>query len=210
MKVENNRILHIANLTKGYHTVIDIGSDHGLVLKKAFDLGFIKKGISTDINEGPLLQAKENLKNYNVKYYLTDGFKNINETFDLAIITGMGPDLIYNIIKNENKEIDYILGPNQKPYLLRKLLLENNFKIIEETIVYDRFFYIFLKVKKGVMNLSESEIYTGVNFKNKSLFKKYFLNEIKKINEIINNVKKERVNELTVIKSYYENMVNKL
>ena len=130
MKVVNNRILHIASLTKGYNTVIDIGSDHGLVLKKAFDLGFIKKGIATDINEGPLNQAKSNLKDYNVNYYLSDGFKNINEIYDLAIITGMGPNLIFNIIKNEIKENDFILGPNQKPYLLRKLLLENNFKII--------------------------------------------------------------------------------
>lgn len=210
MKVENNRILHIASLTKGYNTVIDIGSDHGLVLKKAFDLGFIKKGIATDINEGPLNQAKSNLKDYNVNYYLSDGFKNINEIYDLAIITGMGPNLIFNIIKNEIKENDFILGPNQKPYLLRKLLLENNFKIIEETIVYDGFFYIFFKVRKGEMALSNSEIYTGLNLKNKPLFKKYFIHKIKKIQEIIIKTNKERVNELRLIKSYYENMVEKL
>ncbi|MDV3184920.1 MAG: SAM-dependent methyltransferase, partial [Candidatus Phytoplasma australasiaticum] len=35
------RILFIASLIKNYNTVADIGTDHGLVLKKALDLGYI-------------------------------------------------------------------------------------------------------------------------------------------------------------------------
>ncbi|WBL31401.1 SAM-dependent methyltransferase [Candidatus Phytoplasma sacchari] len=42
------RIYFIATLLKGYNVVLDIGTDHGLVLKKAFDLKYIKKAIATD------------------------------------------------------------------------------------------------------------------------------------------------------------------
>ena len=74
-----NRIDLIVSLTKGYDTVLDIGTDHGLVLKKALDLGYIKKGIASDINKEPLNQAKENLSSYPVSFYLSDGFKNIRK-----------------------------------------------------------------------------------------------------------------------------------
>ena len=54
-----SRISFIAKLTKGYDTVIDIGSDHGLVLKYALDNNFIKHAIASDINEGPLNRARK-------------------------------------------------------------------------------------------------------------------------------------------------------
>lgn len=54
-----NRIAFIGELTKGYETVIDIGSDHGLVLKYALDHKYIKHAVASDINKGPLNHAKK-------------------------------------------------------------------------------------------------------------------------------------------------------
>ena len=54
------RIDFLASLTKGYQNVIDIGTDHGLVLKKAFEKGYIKSAIATDINPKPLNSARIN------------------------------------------------------------------------------------------------------------------------------------------------------
>jgi tRNA (adenine22-N1)-methyltransferase len=93
------RIDFIVSLLKNYDTVLDIGSDHGLVLKKAFDLKYIKKAIATDIKPKPLERAKNNLKKYPVKFILGNGFENIQDHFDLALICGLGPYTIINILK---------------------------------------------------------------------------------------------------------------
>ncbi len=202
-----NRIDLIVSLTKGYDTVLDIGTDHGLVLKKALDLGYIKKGIASDINKEPLNQAKENLSSYPVSFYLSDGFKNIDVPYDLAVITGMGPNLISNILKEAKLDVDYILGANDKVYILRKWLLENNFNIIEETVSFDRFFYIFIRVRKGKMNLTESEIYTGKYLYKSPLAKKYYEHKLKHYNPLLNIKNQNRQKELKLIKSYFENIL---
>ncbi len=39
----NKRISFLAELTKGFKTVLDIGTDHGLVLLEAFKKAILKK-----------------------------------------------------------------------------------------------------------------------------------------------------------------------
>ena len=136
--IKNNRISAIVSLTKGINTLLDIGCDHGLVIKEALDNNYIKQGIASDINVGPLNSAKTNLKGYPVKFVLSDGFLNINDNYDGVVIAGMGAHLICNILKNAPKDenITYILQPNGRYEILRKYLSENNFKIINEILVY--------------------------------------------------------------------------
>src|SRR5690554_4367944 len=143
------RIDFIVELIKGYDTVADIGSDHGLVLKKALDLGYIKKGIASDIKQGPLDEAKHNLKGYPVAFYLKDGFKDFKASFDIAVITGMGGYLICEILKTVKRDATYLIGPHDNLDVVRKFLVENNFEIIDEYLIFDKFYYVFLKVKKG-------------------------------------------------------------
>lgn len=96
------RILFIASLLKGYNIVADIGTDHGLVLKKSLDLKYIQSGIACDNKIKPLQKAYQNLKNYPVKFYLSDGFDKIDVYFDLALICGMGPHTIAKILSKAN------------------------------------------------------------------------------------------------------------
>ncbi|AYJ01131.1 SAM-dependent methyltransferase [Candidatus Phytoplasma ziziphi] len=145
------RLLFIASLLKGYNIVIDIGTDHGLVLKKALDLKYIKKGIACDNKIKPLQKAFENLKNYPVKFYLSDGFDKINDDFDLALICGMGPHTISQILqRSPYKKKYFLLGCQGKINYLIDWLNNNNFDILEYYNFYDKFSYIFLKVfQKG-------------------------------------------------------------
>ncbi|WP_269445979.1 tRNA (adenine(22)-N(1))-methyltransferase TrmK [Candidatus Phytoplasma mali] len=133
--------------SKNYEKVLDIGTDHGLVLKKAFELRYIKKGIASDNKFKPLMQAKKNLKKYYVNFYLSDGFDNIKEDFDLALICGMG---VFNIIKilskAPHKNKHFLLGPQGKIEYLLYWLEENDFEIIEKYHIFDKFDYLFLKV----------------------------------------------------------------
>ncbi|MEZ0180104.1 tRNA (adenine(22)-N(1))-methyltransferase TrmK ['Camptotheca acuminata' phytoplasma] len=143
------RIDFIASLIKGYNTVLDIGTDHGLVLKKALDLKYIQKGIASDNKAKPLEKAKQNLKNYPVEFYLSDGFEKIDVYFDLALICGMGPNTISQILSKYYYKNKYLLlGCQGKVNYLIEWLKLNNFVILEYYNFYDKFNYLFLKVFK--------------------------------------------------------------
>ncbi|KND62602.1 tRNA (adenine(22)-N(1))-methyltransferase TrmK [Candidatus Phytoplasma phoenicium] len=141
------RITFIASLLSGYKIVLDIGTDHGLVLKKALDLKYIQKGIASDIKPQPLFQAYQNLKKYPVEFYLSDGFSQIRSVFDLALICGMGSHTIINILKNQlYMERPLILGCQGKWLPLIYWLKQNDFEILNYYNFFDKFNYLFLKV----------------------------------------------------------------
>ncbi|AOF54653.1 hypothetical protein MBSPM3_v1c1190 [Maize bushy stunt phytoplasma] len=143
------RILFIASLTKNYDTVVDIGTDHGLVIKKAFQQGYIKQAIAADIRLKPLFQAQKNLACYPVTFCLSDGFQNICQDFDLALICGMGTYAITKILeKSPDKSKHFILGSQSNQDYLQEWLLKNDFQILEEYHLFDKFFYHFLKVTR--------------------------------------------------------------
>lgn len=139
------RIDFIVSLIKGYDIVLDIGTDHGLILKKAFDLKYIKKGIATDIRIEPLNNAKKKLKNYPVEFYLCDGLENINIiSFDLVLICGMGPHTIIKILKkNPCYEKHFLLGCQGKVNYLIDWLNQNGFLILKSYEIVDKFSYLF-------------------------------------------------------------------
>ena len=173
----------IASLLKGYDVAVDIGSDHGYVLKYALDNNYIKRGIASEIAEGPLNNAKSNLKDYPVTFYLSDGFDKINEKFDIGIISGMGVYTIMDIL-SKAPQAEYLLQPNDKHEILRDYLSKNNFQIIDEHITFDKFFYIVIHVKPGVEILSEEDIYLWPKLKHKKEARKYYKLKLSQLNEI--------------------------
>ncbi|MBP3059176.1 hypothetical protein FEF22_000060 [Texas Phoenix palm phytoplasma] len=95
-----------------------------------------------------------NLKKYNVEFYLSDGFVNLNEIeFDLAIICGMGPHTIINILKKSSYNgKKFLLGCQGKIYYLIDWLEKNGFIILNYYVVFDKFYYVFLKVLQNNYN----------------------------------------------------------
>ncbi len=197
------RLDYIASLLKGYDIALDIGSDHGYVLNKALDLGYIKKGIASEIAPGPLENAKTNLKNYPVTFYLSDGFDKINEKFDIAIISGMGVYTIIDIL-NRAPKCEYILQPNDKHEVLRKYLMENGYIITEEHITFDKFYYIIIKVKPGNENLSEEDIFLGPKLRLNKNAKDYYKLKYDQLSKILlvcdNETKKNITKQINYLK----------
>lgn len=194
----SKRIRFLASLTKGFQTVLDIGTDHGLVLKEAFDKGYIKHAIAADINEKPLNQAKENLKNESVDFVLSDGFKSINQPYDLAIIAGMGAYNISEIMAHDTlDEATYILQPNDKEDILRHYLFTHGYQIIDEFVIHDGFYYVIMVVKKGESNLSLKDEYLGPILQHKPEAKPYFKHKLDTLLSIVEQAdekKKETLN----------------
>src|SRR5699024_10524895 len=96
-----------------------------------------------DINEGPLESARNQIQRYDhteeIQTLLGGGLEPIvGKNVEQIIIAGMGGILIKNIIE-QNKETalnaqKLILQPMIAQEELRKYLIENNFKIIDEDL----------------------------------------------------------------------------
>ncbi|MGI6781996.1 MAG: class I SAM-dependent methyltransferase [Acholeplasmataceae bacterium] len=178
------RIKLLSSLLKGYEVVADIGSDHGYVLKDAFDNHYIKRGIVGEIAEGPLQNAKNTLSNYPVTFYLSDGFDKINESFDIGVMSGMGVYTIIDIL-NRAPESEYLLQPNDKHEILREYLSKKNYQIVDEYITFDKFFYVVIHVKPGFEKLSFEDIFLGPKLKYKKEAKKFYKKKLSHYNSII-------------------------
>lgn len=161
---KNNRLFALAESIKGYNRVLDIGCDHGLVLKYALDKGYIQSGIASDIALKPLESAKKNLESYPVSFTLSDGFANVKESFDAVMIAGLGSHTIINILKSApSMHFDLILMPHDRLDHLRLYLSVHHYVIVSEQIVFDKHYYTIFHVQKGKMVLSEKETYIGKN-----------------------------------------------
>ena len=56
-----DRIELIASLAKGSNSLLDLGCDHAYVLTLAIKKYGVKSGIASDISDGPLKMAKDNI-----------------------------------------------------------------------------------------------------------------------------------------------------
>lgn len=195
----------LADLTQGHHTALDIGTDHGLVLKTALDLGHIQKGIASDIGQLPLSRAQKNLQGYPVDFVLSDGFSNIEQLFDLAIIAGMGAFLMAEILEHApTNAITYILQPNDKPEALRRDLCRLGFLINDEFVVKDKYFHVIIKAERGLMSCSEEDLLLGPVLRHKREAKPYYQHKKKQLESILPKVDEARRTTLMNMIACYE------
>lgn len=194
-----NRIELLASLTKGSNSLLDLGCDHAYVLTLALNRYGVKKGIASDISDGPLKMAKDNIIKSGladkIKIIKSDGFVNINEEFDTCIIAGMGGLLIKDILTNGLDKISQkklILEPNNNREDVRLFLNNNNFKIIDEYALYDsnKYYEIIVAINEKD-NLNDFQIKYGPILLEKK--PKEFINFYKQkydfLNKIIPNIK---------------------
>lgn len=168
------RLKAISDFIYPYRRIADIGSDHGYLIKIAFDNNLIDYAYAIDNKKGPINSCKNNLKEYkNVSYFLSDGLDDVDESIDCVIIAGMGGMLIISILeKNKDKLKNIkrlILQANRDEYLLRKYLVENGFYIQDEKIIKeDNKYYEIDCFEKGYEEYDFNDLYFGkILMKNK-------------------------------------------
>lgn len=142
----SNRIIKIIKMCNYSDIIIDVGCDHGYIAIALIMFNKCKNCYAVDVNELPLQNAICNINKYKlndkIKCIKSDGFDFLN--FDNqkigAIIAGMGGSTIVNIIKNsidKVRNMDYVLiQPNAYPKDIRKFLIQKNFYIEKEEIVF--------------------------------------------------------------------------
>ena len=196
MKI-NNRLKKIGDLVEANSFCLDVGCDHALL-----DIYLVKKdksikAVASDIKEGPLNQAKENIKreglSNKIETRLGDGLSTYTNDINTVIISGMGGRNIIGICKNNYKvfkEIDtYIISPNNYQIDVRKFFTKNGYYIENEELVKDsNFIYQIMIFKKGKKRYNKKDYFFGpiLLVKKDKLFKEYFEREMKSREILIN------------------------
>lgn len=140
-----NRLKTAADLVRENRFTADVGTDHGYLPAFLVMSGKTQKAIGSDIGKGPLENAARTLKRYGiedkVELLLSDGLKNIPKDAEDIVITGMGGNLITEILNDaswiKNKNIHLVLQPMTHTYDVRKYLWENGFYIDKEKTCSD-------------------------------------------------------------------------
>lgn len=219
MKI-NDRLKKVGDLVDANSLVLDIGCDHALL-----DIYLIleknqKKCIASDISEGPINSAKENIRKYNledkIEVRLGDGLNPYTDDIDTAVASGMGGRTIIGIFKNNlkiTKKLNQIIvSPNNYQMDVRKFFTSIGFYIDNEELVKDgKIIYQIIKFKKGKKKYSKSDLFFGpvlVNKKGK-LFNEYFKRELKTREIMLDLLPKNyRVKRHTIKKEI--SMINKV
>lgn len=132
------RLQAAAGMIRKGGEICDVGTDHALLPCRLY-LDGERKLTAADINEGPLLSAKQTVMHYigkedAVRLVLSDGLDKIDHADDV-IIAGMGGELIARIVlkcRFLSESTHFILQPMTKAEVLRRELYKNGFYIEKE------------------------------------------------------------------------------
>ncbi len=152
------RLNTIADLVNRNSIVADVGTDHGYIPKYLIEKEIAKLVIATDISKGSLEKTINYIKEEDLSEYiitrLGNGLQPIKPfEVDTVIIAGMGGLLIVDILEESKDKLDtyldYILQPMVGADELRKYLLNNGFKIINDKVVRegDKFYEIIHAIR---------------------------------------------------------------
>ena len=154
----SNRLLACASFVRPGDRVADIGCDHGYLGLRLLQSGTAQRIIAADVNEGPLLSAIRNAEKFGLRgkmrFYLSDGFRNVPRDFDCAVCAGMGADTMISILEAapwlRSESYRLILQCQSKRPELRRYLSDHGFRICRETLARDgKFIYPVMEVTYG-------------------------------------------------------------
>ena len=189
MKI-NDRLKTIGDLADANSFCLDVGCDHAFL-----DIYLVKRGdninaIASDIAEGPLEQAKKNIKaeklEGKIEVRLGNGLDTYSNEIDTVIISGMGGRSMIGIFKNNldvlKKIKTIIVSPNNYQEDVKRFLVKSGFYIEEEVMVKEKkFIYQIIKLYRGKKRYTRREYFFGPIFlkKKDKLFKEYYERELK-------------------------------
>lgn len=135
------RLLSAASFVRAGAVFADIGTDHGYLPVFLLSEGRIEYAYLSDVNEGPLAKARDNVARFGFDdkctLLLADGAAELSGRgiTDYAIC-GMGGELIAHIVESaphlRDKSVRLILQPMSRQEHLRRALYRLGFFIVDE------------------------------------------------------------------------------
>jgi tRNA (adenine22-N1)-methyltransferase len=193
--------------------VCDIGTDHAYIPIYLVSKGICNMAIATDVGEGPLNIARENIKDYGIENLIETrlgyGLEPINMgEADTIIIAGMGGKLITDIISSELPKIIkadcLILQPMNSIDLVRKYLFSEGFEIYDEELVNEgnKIYNVICTRYTGIAkDFEEIDLLVGKKLVEKAdpLLEKYLRIKIRQIEVVISEMKNAKDKERDIL-----------
>ncbi|VEF47773.1 cytoplasmic protein [Bacillus freudenreichii] len=185
-------------------SIADIGSDHAYLPSYAVKQGKATFAVAGEIADGPFQSAKEQVEKVGLEHLIDvrkgDGLEVIEPgEVDCIIIAGMGGPLITHILQEGKSKLPgvsrLVLQPNIGAEHVRRWLLENDWKLVEEQILEeDRKIYEVLIAERGtpVEPYNQSELLMGpflLKRKNEAFYNKWS-SELKAWHNILDNLER--------------------
>lgn len=140
----SKRMQMVADMVTLGNVISDIGCDHGFVSIYLVENKICPRVIAMDVNEGPLLRAKEHIEERGLAKYidirLSDGMEKLAlAEADGILAAGMGGRLVIKILSDYMEKAkalkEVILQPQSELHLVRQFLTEQGFHILKEDMV---------------------------------------------------------------------------
>lgn len=214
------KINFLASLfTKKVFLTIDVGCDHGYLSIELLKKDKSEYVINIDNKIKPLQNAIKNTSKYTfcnrIINFLNDGLHGMKNDLhpDVIVIAGIGGLQIIKILK-KSTIINFdklILQPEGNFFTLRKWLIQNNFKIIDENVIKNNdISYLFIECKKSQLNQNYYNYFDyllGPVLKNKAnnnaTIKEFYSKEIDLLNKIPKKyLNSEKVQKLNCLKNF--------
>lgn len=205
-----NRLQVVADMVDDAHTIYDVGCDHAYLDIYLASQGF--NCVAIDVRKPVIEFAQKNVSDNGfenkVKVILNNGLDNIKvEKNDIVILSGLGAKTILDITKNQPIR-RLIIQSNDNLFLLRKTMIDRNYYISEEKIVFeDNKYYVIIQFELGSKKYSNYELLLGPKLlQNKDTIFIQYLSKMyehfqKVFNEIPNSYS-DRKNEIQEIIDY--------
>lgn len=171
----SKRLQAVAALATAGYITADIGTDHAYIPIYLVKHGVIPSAFAMDINEGPLVRAREHVEENGlsdrIELRLSDGLCALRPgEAETAVLAGMGGGLMIRILKNSPDVTagmkEFILQPQSEIARVRAFLLEEGFLFIREDMVLeDGKFYPMMKVRTFGERNSHSERWSDVEIR---------------------------------------------
>ncbi len=171
-------------------TVADIGTDHGKLLIALAQNGKLKKGIGSDVAEGPASACRSNVLSFGfsdiIEIRVGDGLKTlVPGEAETVVIAGMGGELIAKILgacpETVRSAKEFVLQPMTNADKLLALLPELGIKVTDGCLAKegDKLYRIF-KCMPGKSELTPFETVICPVFKNDPLLSLLLAQELNK------------------------------
>ena len=144
------RLTAAASFVRSGAFVADVGTDHAYLPIALVLSGRARGAVASDINEGPYLRALANVRNHSLtkkrSVLHTPGLCGVEKFSPTDIVScGMGGELIASIINDapftKDTSVRLVLQPMTHSEILRKHLLDNNFRIVDEKLAKEEKIY---------------------------------------------------------------------
>ena len=142
------RLNSLCALIEKTDSFIDVGCDHGYAVEFVCKNKLADKITACDISQPSLNKAKKLLEGYDgVNYVCADGSV-AAAGHSTVLISGMGGLEIVKIIGGCSPQV-FILSPQSHAYEVRRTLLERDYRIVYDRVIFDGKYYDIIKAERG-------------------------------------------------------------